>query len=69
MYIILEDRDLNAADPERMLSGQLFQHKQSRLSNAKLLTRESACLQGVPSQAVDRFFELVAFYNVSEGTT
>eukprot|EP00953_Heterococcus_sp_UTEX-ZZ885_P011190 6480-Heterococcus_DN1.PRE.1 len=39
---------------------RLYKHKQSRLSNAKVLTHESECLQGVPSQAVDRFLELAA---------
>jgi hypothetical protein len=69
LYIILQDQDLRDADPQRVLPPQLYKHKQSRLSNAKLLTHESECLQGVPSQAVDRFLELVALYDIPEGTT
>jgi hypothetical protein len=69
LCIILQDQDLRDADPQRVLPSQLYKHKQSRLSNAKLLTHESECLQGVPSQAVDRFLELVALYDIPEGTT
>jgi hypothetical protein len=61
LYIIVEDQRIKDSDPLQLLPSQLFKHSQSRMSNAKLLTRESACLQGVPSQAVDRFLELVTF--------
>jgi hypothetical protein len=33
----------------------------------KLLTRDSQCLKGLPTVAVDRFLELVASYDVPKG--
>jgi hypothetical protein len=67
LYIILEDQRLKDTDPLEALPDQLFRHAQSRMSNATLLTRESACLLGVPSHTVDRFLELMAMYDIPEG--
>jgi hypothetical protein len=67
LYLILNDDEICAADPLGALREQLSNAHHYRLSNAKLLTRDSKCFNGVPSRAIDRFIQLVELYAVSEG--
>eukprot|EP00953_Heterococcus_sp_UTEX-ZZ885_P015858 8931-Heterococcus_DN1.PRE.2 len=67
LYLILNDDEIRAADPLGILRKQLVKAHHYRLTNAKLLTRDTKCFNGVPSRAVDRFIQLVELYAVSEG--
>jgi hypothetical protein len=53
LYLILNDDEIRAADPLGALREQLTQAQHYRLSNAKLLARESRCFVGVPSLLID----------------
>jgi hypothetical protein len=67
MHLILNDDEIRAADPLGALREQLAKAHHHRLSNAKLLTKDSRCFNGVPSRAVDLFIQLVEMYDVPEG--
>jgi hypothetical protein len=70
MYLISHDAQILQADPLRVLAERipsLMYGGVFRLSDAKLLTRESQCLKGLPTVAVDRFLELVGLYEVPKG--
>jgi hypothetical protein len=68
LYVLVNHAHVVSADPLGLLNKQLQADRRAlRLSDAKLLTKESACLKGVPTTAVDRFLELVAHHEVPPG--
>jgi hypothetical protein len=69
LYILLQDKQVLQSDLLGTLEKQLWDHRQRRLSDAKLLSLKSPRFKGVPLLAVNRFLELVACANVPPGET
>jgi hypothetical protein len=65
--VLVNDSTILLADPLGLLNKQLHEHYHNRLSDAKVLTKNSACFKRVPTAAVDRFLELVAHHEIPSG--